>query len=109
MQYVWLDVLLRQMRMDMTIPSTWTSIGKIYGIIQCNELQSVTIPESQSIGAGAFAGCSTLKSVTIPDSVTSIGSYAFLECSALQSVTIGNSVTSIGAYAFQSCSSLQYV
>ena len=60
-----------------TIPSTWTSIGR-----------------------NAFKSCSALQNVTIGDSVTSIGDGAFTYCSALQSVTIPDSVSRIGYQAF---------
>ena len=51
-----------------------------------------------SIGKTAFA-CNQLTSVTIPDSVTSIGEGAFAN-NELTSVTIGSGVTSIGDSAF---------
>jgi formylglycine-generating enzyme required for sulfatase activity len=45
-------------------------------------------------------------SYTIPDSVTSIGAQAFAECSSLTSVTIPNSVTSLGEDVFNGCTGL---
>lgn len=59
-----------------------------------------------SIGARAFAHCSSLAGVTIPDSVTSIGDGAFSECTGLTNITIPASVTNIGDLAFSSCTSL---
>ena len=74
----------------------------------CNQIQSVTIPESvTSIGNGAFAYCSALGNVTIPQSVTSIGYRTFAYCSALGNVTIPQSITSIGNEAFDHCSGLK--
>ena len=53
------------------------------------------IPNSvNSIGDGAFSGCSGLTSVIIPSGVTSIGEYAFSNCSRLTSIVVedGNTV-----------------
>lgn len=47
-------------------------------------LTSINIPSNvTSIGAGAFAGCSSLTSITIPSSVTNIGTGAFSGCNNL--------------------------
>ena len=61
-----------------------------------------------SIGSRAFANCENLISVTIPNSVTSIGSSAFQNCS-LQSIVIGNGLISIGSDAFYFCLNLTKV
>lgn len=55
----------------------------------------------------AFSNCNELTSVTIPNSVTTIGESAFYGCSGLTSVIIGNSVTTIGNEAFYGCSGLE--
>ena len=105
--------------------------------LNCNELTSVTIPESVTgISINAFNGCSNLYTVTlesnnivskayssksslknifgiqveeyiIGDKVTSIGSYAFSGCSGLLRVTIPKSVTSIGQQAFYGCTNVE--
>ena len=62
-----------------------------------------------SIGAYAFAGCTSLKEITIPDSVISIGDYSFCDCVTLKTVKIGKGVESIGDYAFDECNHLQKV
>ena len=102
---------------EITIPSTVTHNGTTYnvtGIIgafyDCEDLTSVTIPNSVTkIDQSAFLGCTDLESITIPNSVTVIGDYAFNECSSLESITIPNSVTEIGERAFWECSSLTSV
>jgi parallel beta-helix repeat protein len=63
----------------------------------------------QSIGNGAFAGCTYLTIVTIPSSVTSIGNSAFAGCTNLASITIPYSVQFIGNGAFAGCTSLSSI
>ena len=53
-----------------------------------------------SIGSYAFKNCNDLTSVTIPNSVISIGVEAFRGCSGLNSVIIGSGVLSIAPSAF---------
>lgn len=108
-----------------------TSIGEC-AFSNCNELTSVTIPDSvTNIASNAFADCSGLTSVTIPQvvcdqgvpwvfpasyrfltnvtietTVTRIGDYAFFGCKGLTSMSIPDSVTRIGRGAFSGCSGL---
>ncbi|WP_134391448.1 leucine-rich repeat domain-containing protein [Flavobacterium psychrophilum] len=94
---------------SVTIPNSVTTIGD-YVFADCPGLTSVTIPNSvTSIGDYVFGGCSGLTSVTIPNSVTTIKEGTFFNCSGLTSVTIPNSVTAIGDDAFFSCSGLTSV
>ncbi|QLL30169.1 leucine-rich repeat domain-containing protein [Flavobacterium psychrophilum] len=94
---------------SVTIPNSVTTIGD-YVFADCPGLTSVTIPNSViTINRGAFGGCSSLTSVTIPNSVTTIRENAFAGCSGLTSVTIPNSVTDIENDAFFSCSGLTSV
>ena len=70
-------------------------------------MTELTLPNSlESIGDGAFRGCSGLTELTLPNSVTSIGDYAFYGCSGLTELTLPNGVTSIEESAFQGCSGL---
>ena len=85
--------------------------GKVndYAFFSCDELTSVTIPNSvTTIGEGAFYYCTDLTSVTIPNSVTSIGEGAFYYCKSLTDITIPNSVTSIGKEAFNGVLHITY-
>ncbi len=86
-----------------------TSIGD-YAFYVCEDLYSVTIPESvTSIGEAAFEYCINLSSITIPESVTSIGEETFLGCEALTSITIPGSLTTISRSAFLNCRHLTSV
>ena len=70
----------------------------------CNQIQSVTIPESvTSIGKSAFEDCSNLVSLTIKGAATSIGAYAFASCGSLTSLSLAGSFQTIGDYAFSYC------
>jgi Flp pilus assembly protein protease CpaA len=76
----------------------------------CTSLTQVTIPNSvETIGLLAFAGCISLTEVTIPNSVTTIGVSAFRGCTSLTEVTIPNSVQTIELGAFSDCTSLTQV
>ncbi len=100
---------------DVVIPSSVVYHGKTYSVKSiegafafCDDLTSVTIPNSvTSIGEWAFYE-SCLPFLTIPNSVMSIGFEAFKLCS-LTSVTIPNSVALIGPQAFSDCGRLATV
>ena len=71
----------------------------------CNQIQSVTIPESvTSIGKSAFEHCSNLDSLIINGVATSmIGAYAFASCTSLTSLSLVGSFQTIGDSAFVNC------
>ncbi len=100
---------------DVVIPSSVVYHEKTYSVKSieyafafCDDLTSVTIPNSvTSIGQWAFYE-SSLPSLTIPNSVMSIGFEAFKLCS-LTSVTIPSSVALIGPGAFSDCGRLATV
>lgn len=92
---------------SVTMPQSITTIGGS-AFYNCS-LTSLIIPNSvTNIGSGAFSG-SNLTSINIPNNVTAIGDKTFKGCRGLISVTIGNSVTSIGNSAFESCEALSSV
>lgn len=66
------------------------------------------MPNLSSIGASAFAQCSSLSKLRLR-TVTTIGERAFYNCSGLKDVVLGSSVASIGEQAFAGCTSLETV
>jgi hypothetical protein len=100
---------------DIEIPATVTNEGIIYDVTSigyhafanCNNLNSIIIPESVTIiGTESFKHCTNLSSFKIPNTVKSIGYRAFNGCTGLMSINIPNSVLSIGESAFSGCSNL---
>lgn len=65
------------------LPSTLTYVGD-WAFFDCPELRQVVFAGDKvsSIGAGAFAGCSSLETLDLPDNVTAIGKFAFAGISA---------------------------
>lgn len=90
------------------IPESVKKISRLafYG---CEELTSITIPESiTSIGREAFCS-SGLHSITIPENVVSIGNLAFSNCDSLCEISISSKVESIGSCAFSFCRNISSV
>lgn len=93
---------------SITIPNSVTSIGDYS--LGGTGLTSVMLGNAvKTIGSYAFYGSDNLTAITIPASVTSIGDMAFYYSDGLQSVTIDNAATAIGESAFQSCNNLTTV
>lgn len=75
-----------------------------------NSRESYVIPSTvNTIGAGAFAGCTKLKSVTLPSGLKAIGQRAFLGCEGLEELVLPNGLNSIGSYAFASLKNLKSI
>ena len=115
---------------SITIPSTVTynsitySVTRIgeYAFQSCNELTSITIPETIiSIGDGVFSGCTSLEAVNITDLAAWCGisfvtgpdyngsnplQYAhhlFIDGEEIKDLVIPSNVTRIGGRAFDGC------
>ncbi|GMH71957.1 hypothetical protein TL16_g05794 [Triparma laevis f. inornata] len=69
----------------------------------------VDIPEGvESIGKGAFAGCSSLTTVSFPTTLKLICVQAFLYCSSLENVDLlHTNLQKVGNQAFLKCSELK--
>ena len=92
---------------DVVIPESAKSIGDY--AFSNTDITSVKFHNGvDSIGWGAFSGCTGLASVVIPEGVTGIDYYAFENCTNLKSISIPNSVTYVPDDVFEGCNSLQY-
>ncbi len=60
---------------------------------------------AQSVGLGAFYGCTNLEEVKLANSITNIEASAFRDCSKLSSITMSQ-VQKIGYNAFYNCTAL---
>ena len=75
-----------------------------------DELQEYAIPEgTRHIGAGAFAGCTSLKKIIIPNTVESIDQSAFADCISLEEITLPDSVWYVACDMCHGCTSLKSV
>lgn len=73
---------------------------------------TLNLPASlTTIGDGAFRGIYYLEKIVFAadSKLESIGAYAFASCSSLTSFDVPNTVTRVGAYAFKGCSNLTTV
>lgn len=108
------DTMIGTYKGDIVIPSqityegtpyTVTTIGTI-AFYNCQELQSVSIPNSVTLIADNAFEVSGIKSIDIPESVTTIGQRAFRACKDLERISLPQIIESIGNEAFSECSSL---
>ena len=75
-----------------------------YAFFHCNDLESVTIPQSvTSIGREAFRFCNNMKSLAINGAIESMGTGAFAGCISLATISLGENIKTIGYSAFASC------
>ena len=78
----------------------------------CNtDIETISIPTTvNSIGEGAFDGCTELKSVSIPDNtINSFESSLFRGCKSLKEIIVPEGVTIINEQVFSDCSNLQKI
>ncbi len=71
---------------NIEMPSGLMTIGD-YAFFSCFNLKTVTFESAcklESIGEGAFSGCSSLESIDIPSSLINMGDYAFYNCDILE-------------------------
>ena len=81
-----------------------------YSNLNDRTLTEYTLPDGiETIGEGAFSGCSALSSLTLTEGLKYIDDGAFENCSALTSVTIPYGVKWVGENAFKGCTSLNKI
>ena len=95
---------------EVQLPISIESIGE--GAFEgCSKLNHVEIPEGSALsrlGESVFA-YSGLESIVFPKGIIELPRFTFRECRRLQQVTLPKSLTKIGVSAFIFCQSLQYV
>lgn len=89
---------------DYTIPGGINTIGE-GAFAGCSGLTSIDCGNVTTINENAFAGCSGLTSIDFGN-VTTIKERAFHDCSGLTSVILPPSVKTVGRYLFELCSEL---
>lgn len=57
----------------------------------CSSLETINLPDMETIPESFFNGCTSLKNISIPQTVKTIGRYAFYN-SGLEEINIGNNV-----------------
>lgn len=66
------------------------------------EITYVKLPAGlETVGAGAFKGCTALKGLYLPAGVTKIENSAFENCTAMTQISVPKAVTTIGDAAFK--------
>ena len=93
---------------SISLPNSIKTIGvQAFGL---TKLTSIIIPNSvTSIGESIFTNCEELKIVKLPDQLKEISKSAFLRCINLSDITIPETVTNIGFYAFYECTALKSI
>ena len=83
-----------------------------YCFMNCEQLDSVILKSSMTIGYGLFCGCTSLKTVNLPELIKSIPIATFKDCNSLAGYDINSRnklVTEIGYDAFRNCKNLKQI
>lgn len=86
---------------NIILPNTIESIGS--GAFEgCTSLTNILIPQGvKTIEQNTFSGCTSLTQVVLPEGITEVEDNAFNGCQNLQSVTIPSTIQAISDSAFQ--------
>lgn len=89
-----------------------TGVKQIYGNSFSSQGGLKTIAMSrdvETLGYGAFSGCSALVAAILPDSLTTIESNVFMSCTALSYIVFSDSLTAIPNQICQHCNCMDAV
>lgn len=93
---------------SITLPDSVTEIED--SAFDCSNLAKITLPlQLKKIGRFAFANCDKLTTISLPDLVQQMAEGAFLNCENLQQITLSKQLHKISAYTFDECYSLEKV
>ena len=87
--------------------------GKACILFADTSSKDLAVPEAidgvpvTAIAAGAFSDLAALERVSLPDSLTSLGAEAFARCTSLRAAKLGCALESIGEGAFRGCRHLE--
>ena len=87
--------------------------GKACILFADSSSKDLAVPEAidgapvTAIAAGAFSDLVDLERVSLPDSLTSLGAEAFARCTSLRAAKLGCALESIGEGSFRGCSRLE--
>lgn len=80
---------------------------------KCNFLKGsdgvVSLPLCDSIGAGAFLGCSNIEKIELSENLRFLGKQAFMNCASLTSVNLPSSLQALLEETFYGCTALKEV
>lgn len=111
-------VFLSKCRGDVNVPTTIkvneqelyvTSIAQSNIFSTCNNVRSVTLPET-IISLGDFAlSYAAISSIDLPTRIEAVNSYAFNKCENLTELVLPDSVLQVGDHVFDGCKSLKRI
>ena len=104
----WTANAYRERVVDVSLPQDLTALCNS-AFQNCTYLQTINLPNAETIPYYCFSGCSYLQTIALPSTLWAIDYHAFENCTALASIDIPDSVLYIGGYAFNGCSSLASV
>lgn len=94
---------------SVSVPDGVKTIGA-EAFADCTSLSYITLPSSlQTIESGAFSGCTYLNRLIVPEGTQEIGNGAFADCKNLSSVTLPSTLLRLGTSTFAGCEDLKTI